>query len=468
MRFRCSPVLTAFGLAIMVTSGLCGSAEARDRRCYALEDELARVASLDDDRRGGAEVQQWDRALQDAAGQLDGLERRYRRAHCNGGGFLFSSPDPRICNGIERDIADTHARMARLSRNRSIAMRRSNGGKIAQRIATLRSQLASLRCNAPDYSASSRAPNSRYPQDPSVYGGQRGTARPNRNGVIDERGAAPREREGGLFGMLFGGGRRYQDERDPYTPYEDRSQGGGTYRTLCVRRCDGFFFPISFSTTEEQFAHDADQCQAMCPGTDAELYVYRNPGQDPSDMVSVYGTPYTDMENAFRYRTEYDADCTCKSKNMSVAGLGNAYDGDMTPLTGEGKGKVLNSSGDDAANDWDAGSGWTDTTTWDMNDPQYSGDPWDADDPWSGYRGAPNENLVTDVTPLPKLSADEDPDTIANQRGSYVPRLAKVTTPKTADVETASPGDGTAPGTREEPREPSRVRRVGPKYFVAQ
>jgi len=37
-----------------------------------------------------------------------------------------------------------------------------------------------------------------------------------------------------------------------------------TYRTLCVRLCDGYYFPVSFSTLPNHFQRDADQCQSQC------------------------------------------------------------------------------------------------------------------------------------------------------------------------------------------------------------
>ena len=37
-----------------------------------------------------------------------------------------------------------------------------------------------------------------------------------------------------------------------------------TYRTICVRLCDGYFFPVSFSTLPNHFPRDADICQQKC------------------------------------------------------------------------------------------------------------------------------------------------------------------------------------------------------------
>jgi hypothetical protein len=79
-----------------------------------------------------------------------------------------------------------------------------------------------------------------------------------------------------------------------------------------VRTCDGFYFPISYSTTRANFAEDARACAAMCPGTEARLYAHRNPGGEPEEMVSIDGEPYTSLPTAFRYRETYDPQCSCK------------------------------------------------------------------------------------------------------------------------------------------------------------
>jgi hypothetical protein len=66
----------------------------------------------------------------------------------------------------------------------------------------------------------------------------------------------------------------------PYTPGEDlRVHDGSTYRTLCVRLCDGYYFPISHATGQDGFMRDAERCAASC-GSDARLFFHRNPGGD--------------------------------------------------------------------------------------------------------------------------------------------------------------------------------------------
>jgi hypothetical protein len=85
-----------------------------------------------------------------------------------------------------------------------------------------------------------------------------------------------------------------------------------TYRTLCVRLCDGYYFPVSFSTLPNHFQRDADMCQSKCAAP-AELYYHQNPGGAVEQMVSVAGNqPYTSLKSAFRYRKEFVQGCSCK------------------------------------------------------------------------------------------------------------------------------------------------------------
>jgi hypothetical protein len=78
---------------------------------------------------------------------------------------------------------------------------------------------------------------------------------------------------------------------------------GGNYRTLCVRSCDGFFFPVSSAASPSDFARDERTCQMMCPGTKTALYFHSALGQESEDMISARTRePYTEMPNAFAYR----------------------------------------------------------------------------------------------------------------------------------------------------------------------
>jgi len=94
---------------------------------------------------------------------------------------------------------------------------------------------------------------------------------------------------------------------------------GSGFRTVCVRTCDGFYVPISYSTSQDHFREDEKTCQRMCPAAEVVLFSHRNPGEDMNQATSLGGQPYTALPNAFRYRTEFNAQCTCKRPGQTWA-----------------------------------------------------------------------------------------------------------------------------------------------------
>ena len=111
--------------------------------------------------------------------------------------------------------------------------------------------------------------------------------------------------------------RRQQQQQSGRAASADVGPQSGTYRTVCVRTCDGFYFPISFATVPARFADDEKTCKALCPAADATLYAYRNPGEDMNQAVSINGQPYTALPNAFRYRQEFNPTCACKAAGQT-------------------------------------------------------------------------------------------------------------------------------------------------------
>ena len=92
----------------------------------------------------------------------------------------------------------------------------------------------------------------------------------------------------------------------------DLSDETARYRTMCVRSCDGYYFPISFASTPAHFPADAQRCAERCPGADVRLYFYSVTAQESEDMLSVDSQePYLDHPNAFLYRTKSVASCSC-------------------------------------------------------------------------------------------------------------------------------------------------------------
>ncbi len=84
-----------------------------------------------------------------------------------------------------------------------------------------------------------------------------------------------------------------------------------TYRTVCVRLCDGYYFPVSFSTLPSHFEQDAAVCQNKCAAP-VELFYYQNPGQGMDQSIAFRSQElYTSLKTAFLYRKQLVKGCSC-------------------------------------------------------------------------------------------------------------------------------------------------------------
>src|SRR5262245_20477561 len=158
-------------------------------------------------------------------------------------------------------------------------------------------------------------------------------------------GGQPRQtaRRGGLFD-IFGGGQEEEVQDIPQTPIYRSIDPNGRYRSVCVRLCDGFFYPISYATYAGQLAQEAQQCQSSCAAP-AELYVYRNPGQEIEQAISLNGSAYMDLPVALRFRKEYVQGCSCKQAEYNPTDIEAANkraeaEAASQPAKGKSKGKV--------------------------------------------------------------------------------------------------------------------------------
>jgi hypothetical protein len=98
---------------------------------------------------------------------------------------------------------------------------------------------------------------------------------------------------------------------------EHRSWAGG--QAVCVRLCDGGFFPIS---TRGDTGDEEAACSALCPDAPVALYHEQSGSDKIEDAVSTKGAPYTALPVALRYRTTLDNTCAChraRSLPMAIA-----------------------------------------------------------------------------------------------------------------------------------------------------
>jgi hypothetical protein len=128
-----------------------------------------------------------------------------------------------------------------------------------------------------------------------------------------------------FFEQLFGGGGNAPPAPTTETPINPEPETGspiqsasGGSKAVCVRTCDGGFFPVSYTASPSQYDDLQAQCSALCPNVQTELFTY--PGSGVIDQaVSANGQPYSSLPNAGLYRTKYDPACTCRPPHQSWA-----------------------------------------------------------------------------------------------------------------------------------------------------
>src|SRR5499426_2631308 len=249
-----------------------GGAPARSQTCLRLESQLAAFdRGIAGDPAKAEQVKRYEDAAAKQQAELDRLGQQSQRLGCQGGGFfaLFSGQSPQ-CGPLNNQIQQMRANL-----DRTLTDIQRLQGNSGEREGQRRGILVALGQNdcGPQYR-------------------QYATGGP-----------------GGFFDSLFGGA----GVAAPNAPL------AGTYRTLCVRTCYGYYFPISYSTVPGKFADDEQLCRRLCPATEVTLYSHRNPGEDVSRAVSMSGRVYSDLPAAFSYRKQYNAACSCRLPGQSWA-----------------------------------------------------------------------------------------------------------------------------------------------------
>jgi hypothetical protein len=243
--------------------------------CPRLE---AQLATIDRGGNGDPAKDEQIRRYQEAAtkqqSELDRVTSQARRMGCDSSGFfsLFSGQSAQ-CGPVNNQIQQMRANLEQMTT--SLERLRGFGGP--ERDNQRRSVLLALAQNncGPQYANAARAP-------------------------------------GNFLDNLFG-----NNNNNPNAPGADFGPQSGTFRTVCVRTCDGAYFPISFATVPGRFPDDEKTCKALCPAAEANLYAYRNPGEDINQAVSINGQPYSASPNAFRFRQEFNPSCACKAAGQT-------------------------------------------------------------------------------------------------------------------------------------------------------
>jgi len=242
-------------------------AQSQNPACQRLEAQLASLDRGNNDPARADQIRRAEDAVNRQQFEVDRLVAQSRRSGCESSGFfsIFSNAPPQ-CGGLSRQIDQQRNALERLQNQ----LEQLSGGT-TERASQRQSLLIALGNNG--------------------CGAQ-------------YRSAALQGQQGGFFDRLFSGnGGMFSGQPGAM---------GGSFRTICVRSCDGFYFPISYATTSDRFRDDDQTCQRMCPAAEVSLYTYHNPGEEVAQAVSLSGRLYTELPAAFSYRKALNPACSCR------------------------------------------------------------------------------------------------------------------------------------------------------------
>lgn len=252
-------------LTLAIVLSAAGPALAQNPECEQLRAALAAPARADP----GASAE-----AQRLRAEISKLSASAQGSGCDNQQFLFfGSAPPAHCAGLK------------------------------SRIAALQNQYDSAAARASGDSAQRRALRARYDQN---------------------CGAKPKN----FFESLFGGGGGSDEAPNDSVPPEGAiapddgqspSGGGGAYggsQAICVRSCDGGFFPLNFSARSASNDDLQALCSALCPNTEVKLFS-RNPRSDIATALGADGTAYRDLPNALKFQKTFDPSCSCKPPGQS-------------------------------------------------------------------------------------------------------------------------------------------------------
>jgi Protein of unknown function (DUF2865) len=291
MSFRLLPrhavgwLLAGWLLTIPGFSGLGGSAAAQSPACGQIRAELAQLGPP---RGGGGGATRESMRLRQ---ELDRIQLAIQQNACNRTGFVLFNQPPSVCAPLKAQAGQYAAQIR--------AMEGGGGDAAAPRRAQLIAALDRYGCN--------------------------GQPAPQQRGVIY---AAPDEP--GVMERLFG--RTIIDApRDPRPEGESlrdleeppRERLGGR-TAVCVRTCDGYFFPVNFGGIGARDEY-SQVCQRLCPSAETQVF-FMPLGAEIDRAAARDGTPYTALPAARRFQTRRDPACFCKPPNQTWASISKGFE----------------------------------------------------------------------------------------------------------------------------------------------
>lgn len=277
--------------ALLPVFSICTPAAAQGALCESLRAQLNQLPEISGNT---AEVRRYANALAHQNLNIRKVRNDLQRYGCSSGSFtVFGSRNQEACDQLQSSLADMEANRRYLETERdAVKSTVSSGSGERRRI------LAALHENGCD---------------------------------------------GNIREASFVTASPMEEEESPFFTRIPSPGNIGQLRTMCVRTCDGSFFPISSNASTDDFQRDAAICSNMCPGAETKLYYHSLTDSESADMVSATtGEPYRALPSAFAYRNRLPGEkpvCGCGANDtfMEEATPGNTKPAgkDLRPTLGD-------------------------------------------------------------------------------------------------------------------------------------
>jgi hypothetical protein len=263
-------VVTA-AVTLLITSSIAGPASA-SAVCEQLRFDLANTR---DTVGGQSDARKFARAIAEQKASLRKLNFVMRQNGCSAGSMVMIDSEPDAeCGELETKQARMERNLDILEQKRIALLSDSQRGVTRQQIVQ---ELDENGCN--DEPMFTSAPDDGF--------GTQALVRDDPNGFETIRVPSSDAGYGESQFVDLGG-----------------AAANGNFRTMCVRTCDGAYFPVSSNASSLNFRRDAQVCSMMCPGTETELF-YHSISQESAEMRSTTtGRSYDELPNANLFRTE--------------------------------------------------------------------------------------------------------------------------------------------------------------------
>lgn len=263
-------------LAIGLSAGLAaGAARAQSAECLRLQQAIVAAG-----HGGNPQTAQFESAAQRQRGEIDRTAAYARSIGCDNHKFLFfGSGPPAQCEAINAQLSRMQANLADLESHAS-----GDGGR-AELTARYNSECTNAGRNQPH----------------GIFDALFGN--PHEQGPADLQ-TVPVSPDG--------------NNPDQPPADADAKEAHAGSKAVCVRTCDGSFFPVSYSAGGGRLDELQDMCRALCPNADVGLYTY-SPSADIETAVGINGSRYMDLPSALKYRSSVDSTCSCRRRGESWA-----------------------------------------------------------------------------------------------------------------------------------------------------